>query len=141
MAVAPRFIVDNSAYNRLKHQVVRERLQPLLAAQLVATCGVMDLEALFSATGLQDYQQLRRQRGAVMTYIGMDEVDVQRALEAQYLSARKSQHRGAKLPDLMLAAVALRHDLTLLHYDSDFDRIAAMTGQRAEGVVRRGSVP
>ena len=40
-----------------------------------------------------------------------------------------------------IAATAERHDVTVLHYDDDYDRIAAVTGQPAEWVVPRGSVP
>jgi predicted nucleic acid-binding protein len=141
VAVAPRYMVDGSAFNRMKHTPVRERLMPLLGAQLVATCGMMELEALYSATGKVDYEQLHAQRGSILTYLDTEELDFQQALSVQYELAKISQHRGAKLPDLIMAAVALRNDLTLLHYDSDFDRIAKVTGQSTEWVVERGSVP
>ncbi len=44
------------------------------------------------------------------------------------------------LADLIVAAVAEQAGVVLLHYDSDFDRIAAVTGQAAEWVVPRGTV-
>jgi predicted nucleic acid-binding protein len=141
VAVTPRFLIDNSAYNRLKYSSVQDRIHPLLSAQLVATCAIIELEALFSATGKADYEQLQSQRGAILTYLETDESDFQQALTVQHELAKKSQHRGAKLPDLILAAVAFRYELTLLHYDSDFDRITGVTGQNAEWVVPRGSVP
>jgi predicted nucleic acid-binding protein len=46
--------------------------------------------------------------------------------------------RGVKLPDLLVAATAERHDVTVLHYDHDFDLIADVTGQRVEWIVPRG---
>lgn len=106
----------------------------------MATCAIIELEALFSATGRSDYEQLRSQRSAIFTYLETEEVDLQQALAVQYELAKRSQHRGAKLPDLILAAVAFRHGLTLLHFDSDFDRTAEVTGQPAEWVVPRGSI-
>ena len=48
--------------------------------------------------------------------------------------------RGRKIPDLLIAAAAEAHGLTVLHYDADFDRISAVTGQRCEWVVPAGSV-
>lgn len=48
--------------------------------------------------------------------------------------------RGRKVPDLLIAAAAESHGLTLLHYDADFDRIAAVTGQSCEWVVPAASV-
>jgi predicted nucleic acid-binding protein len=48
--------------------------------------------------------------------------------------------RGRKIPDLIIAAAAEATKLTVLHYDADFDRIAAVTGQACEWFVRAGSV-
>lgn len=49
-------------------------------------------------------------------------------------------HRGRKIPDLLIAAVAQRHGLTVLHYDHDFDLITECTGQPTEWVVGRGEI-
>lgn len=48
--------------------------------------------------------------------------------------------RGRKIPDLLIAAAAEGSNLVVLHYDSDFDRIAAVTGQHCQWVVAAGSV-
>jgi predicted nucleic acid-binding protein len=63
-----------------------------------------------------------------------------RALQVQRLLAERSQ-RGRKIPDLLIAAAAEQLALTVLHYDGDFDAIAAVTGQRCQWVVPAGSVP
>jgi hypothetical protein len=55
------------------------------------------------------------------------------------LLATKHQ-RGRKVPDLLIAAAAEAPGLTVLHYDADFDRIAAVTGQPTEWVVAAGTV-
>jgi predicted nucleic acid-binding protein len=47
--------------------------------------------------------------------------------------------RSVSLPDLVIAAVAERHGAALVHYDEDYERIAALTGQAARWVVPRGS--
>jgi predicted nucleic acid-binding protein len=44
------------------------------------------------------------------------------------------------VPDLLVAASAEDAELTVLHYDSDFDRIAAVTGQWCDWVVPPGSI-
>lgn len=64
---------------------------------------------------------------------------VRRAKQVQRLLAVKHQ-RGRKLPDLLVAAAAEISGLTVLHYDADFDLIAAVTGQSCEWVVPAGSV-
>jgi predicted nucleic acid-binding protein len=48
--------------------------------------------------------------------------------------------RSMHLPDLIIAATAERHRLPLVHYDEDYDRIAAVSGQRTRWVVQPGSV-
>jgi len=63
---------------------------------------------------------------------------VHRALQVQRLLARASQ-RGRKIPDLLIAA-AEELGLIVLHYDADFDRISAVTGQRGRWVAPAGSL-
>jgi len=40
----------------------------------------------------------------------------------------------------LVAAAAEAAGLAVLHYDADFDRIAAVTGQKCEWVVAAGSI-
>ncbi|WP_369824374.1 PIN domain nuclease [Kitasatospora sp. Root187] len=138
--MTPQYLVDNSAMNRLGHDSVAERLGPLISAGLVATCAPLDLEALYSAQNPGDYERIRSLRAATLVYLETTEADWAHALDVQRALAAKSQHRGPKIPDLMIAAVAHQNNLVLLHYDSDFDRIVEHTGQKAEWVVPRGTV-
>ena len=69
----------------------------------------------------------------------LTEAMFQRAVEVQGLLALRGQHR-VPIPDLIIAAAAEHAEMVLLHYDSDFDRIAAVTGQALEWVVPRGLV-
>ena len=48
--------------------------------------------------------------------------------------------RTVPLPDLLIAAVAERQRVTVLHYDSDYDTIAEVTAQPTQWIVKRGSV-
>jgi len=112
---------------------------PLVAQGSIAVCPHVLLEIGFSAPA-SDYQDIvgRVRRTMVMLY--PDKASGARALEVQGLLAVTSQHRTAKLSDLMIAACAETNGLTVLHYDKDFDAIAAVTGQPTMWVVPRGSV-
>ena len=55
--------------------------------------------------------------------------------------AQRGQHRAVGLPDLLIAAVAERAGLIVLHYDADYELVAAVTGQAMQWIVPRGSVP
>jgi predicted nucleic acid-binding protein len=134
-----RYLADKSALSRLGKAEVGERLGPLIAEGAVAICGIVALEILYSACSAADYAQLKELlAGLERVPVGKQAFD--RALEVQEQLAKRGEHRGASLPDLLLAAAAERAGLTILHYDSDFDRIAATTGQTAEWVVPRGTV-
>ncbi len=45
------------------------------------------------------------------------------------------------LPDLLIAAIAERERVTVLHYDGDYELIAKVTGQPTQWVVPPGTVP
>jgi len=49
--------------------------------------------------------------------------------------------RSVGLPDLLIAAVAERERVSVLHYDGDYDFIAQVTRQPIQWVVPRGTVP
>jgi len=70
----------------------------------------------------------------------IDDAVVNRALEVQAMLAERSQHRAVPLPDLLIAACAEQANLTVLHYDADFDRVAELTKQPTQWIVGRGSV-
>jgi len=53
---------------------------------------------------------------------------------------RASTSAAARSRTCWSAAAAETRDLVVLHYDADFDRIAAVTGQACEWVVPAGSV-
>jgi predicted nucleic acid-binding protein len=136
----PSFLVDKSALaRRTTRPEVREALDPLLLKGEVATCGIVDLEFLYSASSPRIYSATAATLHS-MPRAPLDEECVNRALEVQGMLAERSQHRAVPLPDLLVAACAELAGLAVLHYDADFDRIAKLTEQRAQWVVPRGSV-
>lgn len=136
----PTFLADKSALTRREARLeVREVLEPLLVAGEIATCGIVDLELLYSARDRATYRSLvEALRG--MPRVPLEEAAVNRALSVQAMLAERSQHRAVPLPDLLVAACAERAELTVLHCDADFDRIAELTGQPTQWIVPRGSV-
>lgn len=137
---APHFLVDKSALARLPKPTVDRRLAPLLLAGDVATCPIVDLEVLYSAKNHADFVALHADRNALPS-IAMEHADFERAIEVMGLLAKRGKHRAASIPDLLIAAVAERAKLVVLHYDRDFDLIASVTDQDVEWVVPAGSVP
>jgi predicted nucleic acid-binding protein len=132
-------MVDKSALARMTQDGVRARLAPIIEGGLAATCGIIELEVLFSAKNHAEHQAAQIRRALAYTRIPIDDAALNRAIEVQGLLARKGQHR-LPIPDLIIAAAAERSNLIVLHYDADYDLIAKVTGQAAEWVVPRGAV-
>jgi predicted nucleic acid-binding protein len=116
-------------------------LSPLILAGEVATCGVIELEVLYSARSYDDLVRTRASRALAFPLVPMTQADFDRGLQLMEELTQRGLHRAVGLPDLLIAALALRARLTVLHYDADYDLVAAVTGQATEWVVPRGSVP
>lgn len=126
---------------RQTHPAVAAVVSPLITANLVARCGIFELEALFSARGWRQLENLRRKMAEGLPLAETSQADFDRAAEVMGLLAQAGLHHAVPVPDLILAAIAERHGLVVLHYDQDFDQIAQVTGQRTKWVVPQGSVP
>lgn len=83
--------------------------------------------------------RVRGRREFAFDSVELGEAVFNRALDVQELMAAEGHHR-VPIPDLMVAAAAEKAELTVVHYDSDFDRIAEVTGQPTEWVVPRGTL-
>ncbi len=131
-------LVDTSVLTRLGQHRVREIVEPMAAAGSLARAGISDLEIGYSARAAKEWDRLV---GALDAFelVETSSDHVRRARQVQRLLAAKHQ-RGRKLPDLLVAAAAEASNLVVLHYDSDFDRIAAVTGQPVAWVVPAGTV-
>lgn len=133
-----RHLVDKSALARAHHAEVRARLTALEAS--MCGCTVTDLEVLFSARSLRDWDRLRDRQTAV-PHLPVTDADLDRAVAVQRVLAASGHHRGPSVPDLVLAAVAEANDAVVVHYDRGFETIAAVTGQATQWVVPAGTVP
>jgi len=134
-------LIDTSVWHRRGNPAVIDRLADLFGADEVAITEPIRLEVLFSARSAQDYDAISRELdGLEPAPCGNPEL--RRALEVQRLLAHKAglHHRSVKIPDLLVAATAELAGLTVLHYDEDYERVSAVTGQSTEWVAERGSI-
>jgi len=131
-------LVDTSVLTRLARPEVRTAIQPRVERGELARAGISDLEVGYSARSASEWDRLAGALG-LFDLVETTTEHVHRAKQVQRLLAAKHQ-RGRKVPGLLIAAAAEARGLIVLHYDADFDRIAAVTGQRSEWVVPAGSV-
>ena len=131
-------LLDTSVLTRLRESSVRTAIEPRAQRAELARAGISDLEIGFSARNADEWDRLLDALN-IFDLIEMTGEHFQRARQVQRMLASKHQ-RGRKVPDLLIAAAAEAHGLTVLHYDADFDLIAATTGQPCAWVVPAGSV-
>jgi predicted nucleic acid-binding protein len=135
-------LLDNSAWARIVLGLVpngrASEIGDQFAAGEVMVASPFLLEAGFSARGAAEHSALF-ERLLALPFLAMDEQAERRALDAQSQLARAGRHRLAPA-DLMIAAIAERHGVGVLHYDADYDLIATVTGQKLEWVASRGSL-
>jgi predicted nucleic acid-binding protein len=134
-----QYLGDKSALARVHQDDVLHRLGALYVTGQIATCGIIDLELLYSARSAADHRAVAADRD-LLPRVPCGDAEADRAMEVQELLAETGRHR-VPVNDLLIAAAAEHAGLTVLHYDSDFDTIATVTGQPVEWVVPRGSVP
>ncbi len=139
MGLRPFYLGDTSALARRGQSLVADRLVPLLESGLVARCTPTDLEAGFSSTSPGSHRAMREERSA-WPFVEMTQQTLDRAVAVQDALAERSQQRGAKIADLLIAAAAEAAGLVVLHYDHDFDLITEITGQPTEWILPAGSV-
>ena len=136
--MAVSYLLDTSVLTRFGEIAVMEVVRPLANQGRAARARISDLEVGFSARNYVEWDDLMNALDA-FPLVETTAAHLRRALQVQRLLAVKSQ-RGRKIPDLLVAAAAEEAGHTVLHYDSDFDLIASVTGQASRWVVPRGSV-
>jgi hypothetical protein len=141
MAAVASYLADTSALARLTRPAVTAALTPLIEAGLVATCGVIEFELGWATRNGTEFDLVRADREEGYEWLATHDEDWHRALDVQGVLWRTGHVRAVGFPDLLIAAVGEREQVTLLHYDSDYDLIAAVTGQPMRWVVQRGTVP
>ena len=120
--------------------MVKQVVGPIIDSGVVATTAVLDHEAFYSARSPGEFARLRDRRRSVYEYLPTNDEHWQAALEAQFRLALSGRHRSVGIADLLTAAVAEAHRLTVLHYDSDFDTAATVLDFQHRWVAKPGTL-
>jgi predicted nucleic acid-binding protein len=136
--VTAALLLDNSAWARfgaVPAARARELADALEAGQLAVSLPFL-LEAGYSARNAADHDQLLDELLS-LPFVGIDDAVERRAADAQRQLARVGHHRLPPV-DLLMAALADRHKLGVMHYDHDYDLIADKTDLRFASVWLAG---
>lgn len=138
---ATQWLVDRSALWRADHDEVGDRLEAFIHSGLARVSIATELEIGYSARSTADYHLMRERVIERLVPVALPSRAEGRARDVQKALVQRGQHRAVSIPDLLIAATAEIENLTVLHYDSDFDLITEVTGQPTEWVVSQGSIP
>lgn len=135
-------LADTSAWIASRREGdVRETFDEQVRRGEIATCDASKLELLYAARNGPELSA-RRTQLELLPQCPIGSREWHRALDVYETIAHQggAHHRRVKHPDLLIAAAAESAGLPLLHYDEDFDAIAAVTGQPTRWIAPRGSL-
>ncbi len=119
-------LVDSSAwieFQRATGSPAHLRLQAAVeSGEPLATMGTVWLEVLAGARDDRQARDLRRLLGRC-AFLRLEEPPDHEAAAALYRKCRRAGRAVRRLPDCLIAAVAIRTGAELLHQDGDFNTI------------------
>lgn len=130
------YLLDKSAWVQAQYgNAATRRIADLIRIGDLALCTVTAMEILYSARNSREYDE----DCARLTTLPRADLSAPRqAAELQHELAGRGWHRTS-IPDVIIAATAREHGHTVLHYDSDYERLAEVAGIRHEWIVERGT--
>lgn len=134
--MAELYLVDTSAWvfslRRRPNQAILRRIDRLFDEGTIATCGLIELELLARAVSPQEFARLE-ERLSGPRRLSTEEGDWKAAARLDFSLRRAGITVGST--DLLLAALAIRHNAVLVHADRDFDLVANHSALRVESLV------
>lgn len=133
-------LIDTSAwveYFRETGSPAALEVERLLADQAddIAMCEPVAMEILAGATDTA-YPRLERLVNGLPSLVFDAAVDFRSAVQF-YRAGRRRGTTIRSMTDCLIAAVAIRHDATVLHQDADFDIIGDVTDLTASRAARQ----
>lgn len=127
-------LVDTSVWVEVFRRPSRLDLPAVVELDEVVTCLPVVQEVL---QGFQDERAFRVANEAMRALPIVESPLRSEVFEEAvrlYRAARRAGHTVRSGVDCLIAACALRHGLTVLHHDRDFDTLAAISALRARTV-------
>lgn len=134
-------LVDTGVWARKGHSSIAPWFASAVEAGDVAICDAVALEILHAARNGSEFEAI--EAGLLsMPWVTIESTDWSRAREVYRSLAWQGGGHQRQVPhaDLLIAACAERAGLPLVHYDSDYDTIAEITGQSTRWVAPRGTL-
>lgn len=138
-----RFLIDLSAWARSGHPDACGRWEAWLGNDDLLCHPVFAVELLHNAINPADYRRLKDDLERGFDWVWPDRITADIAIGMQQKMATSAPTaQRVKTADLLIAALAVQHDVGVLHYDSDYDLIGDRGGEslQSEWLAPRGSL-
>jgi predicted nucleic acid-binding protein len=124
-------LIDLSAWARSSHRSARARWKGLVEGDELACHPVFALELLHNSINAEDHQRLRNDLEAAFDWVWPNDDTARLALRLQQrMATARACAQRVKTADILISALAVQHQLGVLHYDADYDLIRRYGGER-----------
>lgn len=127
------YLLDTSALVRLlRDPKLQEAWYDAIDAEAIGSCYPQRAEFLYSARGAAEYDEIAEMFSDLYPDVAVPKAAGRWVSSAQYRMSRAGRHRSASAVDLLIAATAAHHGLTVLHDDADYRTVARHAHDLAE---------
>jgi predicted nucleic acid-binding protein len=131
------YLLDTSGLVRLLGDAkLQEAWYDAVDAEAIGSCYPQRTEFLYTARNAAEYEEITEMFIDLYPDVSVPKNAGRWIASVQHHMAQAGQHRSASAIDLMIAATAAHHGLTVLHDDADYRTVARHTPDFREHNIR-----
>ena len=131
------YLLDTSGLVRLlSDPALQEAWYDAVDATAIGSCYPQRTEFLYTARDRAEYEEITEMFGDLYPDVSVPKNAGRWIASVQHRMAQAGEHRSASAVDLMIAATAAHHGLTVLHDDADYRTVARHAPDFGEHNVR-----
>ncbi|MET9437882.1 PIN domain-containing protein [Streptomyces sp. NPDC006551] len=127
------YLLDTSGLVRLlSDPKLQSAWYDAIDAEAIASCYPQRAEFLYSARSSREYDEIAEMFTDLYPDVAVPKNAGRWVSSVQHRMARAGEHRSASAVDLIIAATAAHHGLTVLHDDVDYRTVARHAADLSE---------
>jgi predicted nucleic acid-binding protein len=131
------YLLDTSGLVRLlREPVLQDAWYEAIDAEAIGSCYPQRTEFLRSSRNAPESDEIAEMFGDLYPDVAVPKTAGRWIAAVQHQMARAGEQRGASAVDLIIAATAAHHGLTVLHDDADYRTVARHAPDLTEHNIR-----
>jgi predicted nucleic acid-binding protein len=131
------YLLDTSGLVRLlREPVLQDAWYEAIDAEAIGSCYPQRTEFLRSSRNASEFDEIAEMFGDLYPDVAVPKTAGRWIAAVQHQMARAGEQRGASAVDLIIAATAAHHGLTVLHDDADYRTVARHAPDLTEHNIR-----